>query len=52
MTNSSKDSIPWLYIWFVVLFIFAGMAWNVYRSYQEYQVRKAIIELAEKQRTP
>ena len=41
-----------MYICLVILLVFAGIDWQIYKAYQEYQVRKAIIELAEKQRKP
>ena len=52
MKKDSDNAYPWLRICLVILGLFALLDWEIYKAYQQYQVRKAIIELAQKQRTP
>lgn len=52
MEKDNKDNVLLFYVCLVILLIFASLDWQFYKAYQEYQVRKAIIELAEKQHKP
>ena len=50
MKQTLKDIYIFGMIGLLLLAVVAGIGWGLYSEYQKYQYRKAVIELANKQR--